>query len=57
MVCKPKRITNHKKRPLPLFPTLIYMLTHQINEAILNINSNDLEDVLAHVFSGNMEKL
>ena len=24
------------------------MSTHQIEEAILNINSNDLEDILAH---------
>ena len=33
------------------------MSTHQIEEAILNINSNDLEDILAHALATIKEKM
>ena len=33
------------------------MSTHQIEEAILNINSNDLEDILAHALDTIKEKM
>ena len=33
------------------------MLTHQIKEAKLNINSNDLKDILAHALATIKEKM
>ena len=33
------------------------MRTHQMKEAILNINSNDLEDILAHALATIKEKM
>lgn len=33
------------------------MRTHQMKEAILNINSNDLEDILAHALATIKEKI
>ena len=49
-IFSPSKIANHNKRPLPFFnnsPTLIYVNTSD-KGGILNINSNDLEDILAH---------
>ena len=46
-------LTIQEKRPLPFFnnsPTLIYVNTSD-KGGILNINSNDLEDILAHALA------
>ena len=52
-IFSPSKIANHNKRPLPFFnnsPTLIYVNTSD-KGGILNINSNDLEDILAHALA------
>ena len=52
-IFSPSKIANHNKRPLPFFnnsPTLIYVNTSD-KGGILNINSNDLEDILAHTLA------
>ena len=52
-IFSPLKITNHNKRPLQFFnnsPTLIYVNTSD-GGGILNINSNDLEDILAHALA------
>ena len=52
-IFSPSKIANHNKRPLPFFnnsPTLIYVNTSG-KGGILNINSNDLEDILAHALA------
>ena len=52
-IFSPLKIANHNKRPLPFFnnrPKLIYVNTSD-GGGILNINSNDLEDILAHALA------
>ena len=47
----------NEKRPLPIKVLHWYTSTHQMKEAKLNINSNDLEDILAYTLANIKEKI